>query len=103
MRSRNIACEICVFVALHIVLDHLVLQFSNNEKSHVNMGYRDDIFFIYSTESCIYTAEWLLYMFTTCLALSRLCISPQNVDATFTLLKTTSDIFQNVVSTDYSL
>jgi hypothetical protein len=31
------------FVALHIVLDHLVLQFNNNEKSQVNMGYRDDI------------------------------------------------------------
>jgi hypothetical protein len=84
--------RLVLFVALHIVLDHLVSQFSNNEKSQVNMGYRDDIFFIYSTESCINTAERLLYMCTTCIALSRLCICPQNIDVTFTLLKTTSDI-----------
>jgi len=32
------------FVALHIFLDHLVLQFDNNEKSQVNMGYRDDTY-----------------------------------------------------------
>jgi hypothetical protein len=41
------------FVALHIVLDHLILQFNNNDKSKVNMGYRDDIFLNYGTQRCI--------------------------------------------------
>jgi len=30
-------------MALHIVLDHLVLQFSNNENSQVNMGTRGGV------------------------------------------------------------
>jgi hypothetical protein len=86
-------------VAFRIVLDHLVLQFNNNEKSQVNMEYRDNIFFfIYGTERCIYTAEWLLCMCVTCLALSGLCIISKNVDATFIILEKTSDIFQNGIN-----
>ena len=46
----------------------------------------------------MYTAVCLLYICATCLILSRLCISPKNVDATFIILKTTSDIFQNSVN-----
>lgn len=32
------------FVALHVVLDHLVLHFNNNGNSQVNMGYRENNF-----------------------------------------------------------
>jgi len=54
--------------------------------------------FIYGTEPCIYTAEWLLDMCVTCLALSGLCIFSNNVDATFKILEKTSDIFQNGIN-----